>query len=86
MGSPAVPLNDTVVHILIFVGTAIFSTGVAWGTLARVRKDVDGIGRKVNTGERVAARRYHNISLAVMQVAPPSKESEISQLLKEECN
>lgn len=86
MSSPGVPVNDTLVHVLIFVAGLIFSAGIAWGTLARVRRDVDGIGRKVNEGERIAARRYHNCSLAILQAAPPEKESEISQLLKEECN
>jgi hypothetical protein len=79
-------MGDTLIHVLLVLVSVIFSAGVAWGTFNRMRKDIDGIGRKVNTGEKVAARRYHNISLAVMQVAPPAKESEISQLLKEECN
>ena len=79
-------MPDAVVHILLVLISCIFTAGVTWAQFNRMRKDVDGIGRKVNKGETVAARRYHNCSLAILQAAPPEKENEISQLLKEECN
>ena len=79
-------MPEAVVHVLLFIGGGIFSLGVSWANVKRMRKDIDGIGRKVNEGEKIAARRYHNCSLAIIQAAPEKKENEISQLLKEECN
>src|SRR5215475_960206 len=49
-------------------------------------EDLAGIGGKVNYNERVAARRYHNLTAAVMLAAPADKEDQIGQLLKEEAS
>jgi len=52
--------------------------------LQDTRNDLSGIGGKVAINERAAARRYHNLTAAVMLAAPADKENEVSSLLKEE--
>jgi len=76
-------MNENLVHVLIFVISTIFSAGAAWAIFKRQGRDINGIGRKVNQEQATAARRYHNISLAILISAPEAKESEISELLKE---
>ena len=76
-------MNDNLVHLLIFLFSASFSAGVAWGFVRGYGRDLTNVGRKVNGDREDAARRYHNLSLAILIAAPPSKESEISRLLKE---
>ena len=48
--------------------------------------DLKGIGIKVGYNERNAARRYHNLTAAVMMAAPIAKENEVARLLKEEAS
>lgn len=48
------------------------------------KEDLSGIGGKVGRNERDAARRYHNLTTAMMLAVPPDKESQVSGLLKEE--
>lgn len=49
-----------------------------------ILQDLSGIGRKVTQNEENASRRYHNLSLAIMNSCPAEKENEISHLMKEE--
>jgi hypothetical protein len=51
-----------------------------------LKADLSGIGSKVARDERAAARRYHNLSLAIMHSCPVDKENEVSHLMKEEGN
>lgn len=46
-------------------------------------RDVNGLGNRVRVNEDAAARRYHNISLAIIHAAPPNKETELCDLLHE---
>lgn len=48
--------------------------------------DIKGVGSKVQYIDRQGARRYHNLTTALMLAAPPTKESQISGLLKEEAS
>jgi hypothetical protein len=69
--------------LVIFIGSAIFSSGIAWGAFKRLQKDVNAIGRKINEGEKDALRRHHNVSMVLILVAPSEKEREIVELMKE---
>ena len=40
-------------ELLTAAGSVLFSAGVAWGTFQRVRRDVNGLGRKINTMEKL---------------------------------
>ena len=46
-------------------------------------RDLNGVGNRVRLNEDAAARRYHNLSMSLLIAAPTTKESEVSQLLKE---
>jgi hypothetical protein len=82
--------DDATATLAVAIAGYIFSMGAfyAWtsGAIKELKKDMNGIGRKVNDDETIAARRYHNISVAMVVCSPADKESEISSLLKEECN
>jgi hypothetical protein len=45
--------------------------------------DISGVGSKVGREQRDAARRYHNLTTAVILAAPPAKEQEIAEMLRE---
>ena len=70
-------------HVGTFVLGVAFSAGITYGLFQRMRKDVNAIGRKLNEGEKDALRRHHNVSMVLMLVAPPEKEREIVELMKE---
>jgi hypothetical protein len=46
-------------------------------------RDLNGVGNRVRRQDDMNAQRYHNLSMAAMIAAPPSKEAEISGLLRE---
>ena len=46
-------------------------------------RDINGIGGRLRQSEDIMRRRHQNISLAVVHAAPPNKEKEICELLKE---
>jgi hypothetical protein len=80
-------MDDATLHVLLpFVGV-VFSAGGFYVyvklSLKQVRTDINNIGRKVGDAEQNALRRHHNVSLVLMLAAPPSKEHEICELLKE---
>jgi hypothetical protein len=69
-------VNEVTVKIIyILVGT-IFAAGVAFGTFKRVRKDVNGIGKRQRAFE-------HNAKLAIMAACPPAERAAIAELLKD---
>lgn len=76
--------------------TALMKSTVAATVLTdeRMKSDIDRLGRKVNDADAKAtvlfkdagdkaAKRYHNLSMAVIHSAPPAKEKSITELLKE---
>lgn len=46
-------------------------------------RDLNGVGNRVRVNQDAAARRHQNISLAIVHAAPPNKEKELVELLKE---
>jgi hypothetical protein len=56
--------------IVIASVSAVFGAGVAWATLKRMGKDVNGIGRKVN-----------RLKDAALVFCPPEQRKEIAQFL-----
>ena len=61
-----------------------FGAGGAWFFIKQSRKDVNGLGAKVNAEIRQSARRHINLCLAAMVAAPDEKaRKEIAELLKE---
>ena len=52
-------------------------------TRVNLYRDVNGVGAAGRRHEDDAARRYHNLSMALLIAAPQGKESEVSKLLRE---
>lgn len=61
-----------------------FGAGGAWFLIRQSRKDVNGLGGKVNAEAKSNARRHHNTALALMLVAQNDEQrARIADLLKE---
>ncbi len=63
----------------------VFGAGGAYFLIQQSRKDVNGLGSKVNREAMKAARRHHNVSLSLMLLAPNDKalKQQIAEMLKE---
>jgi hypothetical protein len=65
--------------------TLAFGAGGAWFFIKQSRKDVNGLGAKVNAEIKTSARRHINIALALMLVAPTEEiRKKIADLLRED--
>jgi hypothetical protein len=66
---------------------AIFGGGIFYATtraeIASIKRDINGIGTRLRDSDEKAGRRYHNISLAMVVVAPLEKEKEVGDYLRE---
>lgn len=61
-----------------------FGAGGAWFFIKQSRKDVNGLGAKVNHEIRQSARRHINLCLALMLTASDESERQkVADLLKE---
>ena len=58
---------------IVFVGLKTY-----W-TVAQLRRDLNGLGRKVES----VSRKYSNVSLALMHLASKDEQKHIEELLKE---
>lgn len=85
-------------HLVIEGVGIVFAAGIFYATVKTslhnlkdemvrdrqcTKEDVDGIGKKVNDSDAKAARRYHNVSMAIIHGAPTEKEASITHMLKE---
>ena len=80
--------DEAKVAIVTFLVTMIFGAGglIMWIriSLADMRKDMNGIGNKMNSDRAAALRRHHNTTLAIVRLAVVAREKNICELLKEE--
>jgi hypothetical protein len=71
-------------ELLKLLAMLAFGMGGAWFFIKQSRKDVNGLGYKVNAEIRQSARRHINVALCLMLVAPDdATRKKISDLLKE---
>jgi hypothetical protein len=70
---------DTLYHLLYFA----FGAGGAYALLKQNRKDVDGVGRKVNNEISKSSVRHQNITIALMLMASDEQKDKIADLMKE---
>ncbi len=68
---------------LYFALSIAFGAGGMYYLVRQSRKDVNGLGRKVNQEINRAAMRHQNLTVALMVLAPESKRERIAELLKE---
>lgn len=75
--------ETTMVESVLAMATMIFAAGGLYFTVQQGRRDINGIGRKVNTAVSRAERRYNRVSLALMYVCTEAQKKEVLQLLQE---
>ena len=71
--------------LLEFLGSLAFGAGGAYFLIKQSRKDVNGLGSKVNAEVRTSATRHQNVTLALMLLASGDKEKakQVADMLKE---
>jgi hypothetical protein len=70
---------------LKFLASLAFGAGGAWFLIKQSRKDVNGLGAKVNKEVSVSARRHINTALSLMLLAPSDEiRSKLVDLLRED--
>jgi hypothetical protein len=68
-----------------FLISLAFGAGGAWFLIKQSRKDVNGLGNKVNFEIKQTSRRYVNVTLALMLLAPDDfVRRKIAELLRED--
>jgi hypothetical protein len=69
-----------------WLGSLAFGAGGAWFLIKQSRKDVNGLGNKVNGEIKKTERRHHNTTVAIMHLAAGDKElsARVAELLKED--
>lgn len=70
--------------LAVLVVTTIFSAGGFFYMVKRMRRDMNGIGKRLADTIANEARRHHNLGLAVMAGAPEDKRTEIASLIRED--
>jgi len=70
-------------EVLYYLMALAFGAGGAYVLLKQSRKDVNGVGRKLNDELARSATRHHNVSLALMLLAGDEHREKVSELLKE---
>ncbi len=65
---------------------AIFGGGVFYATtraeIAQLKKDINGLGVRLRDESKSNSDAFHNISLAMVVIAPVEKEKEVCDFLK----
>ena len=71
--------------LLEFLGSLAFGAGGAYFLIKQSRKDVNGLGNKVNVEVRKSATRHQNVTLALMLLASGDEEKakRVADMLKE---
>ena len=76
-------MNPSDATVLYYLMTLAFGAGGAYFLIKQSRKDVNGLGRKVNAEISRSARRHQNISVALMLLASDEQKEKIADLLRE---
>lgn len=71
------------VQALYYTLSLAFGAGGAYFLIKQSRKDVNGLGRKVNREISRSSARHQNITLALMLLAPEAQKEQIANLLRE---
>lgn len=66
------------------IAALIFAAGGIYWRIGQMRRDQNGIGSKVNAVTLRADRRFHNVSLILMEMEEDqAKRSRLADLLRE---
>jgi hypothetical protein len=73
--------HSMVAELLIALFSLAFGAGGAYFALKQGRKDVNGLGRKVNSESTKSETRYNRLCLALMLVCDPQQKNKIASIL-----
>lgn len=74
-------LPSVISELLIGLFTLTFGAGGAYFALKQGRKDVNGLGRKVNSELVKSETRYNRLCLALMLICDPAQKNKIASIL-----
>jgi hypothetical protein len=63
--------------------TLAFGAGGAYFLVKQSRKDVNGLGRKMNAEIKASSLRHQNVAVALMLIAPEGQREKVAELLKD---
>lgn len=66
----------------VLLGLA-FGAGSVYFMILQGKRDVNGLGRKMNEEIKTSQRRHFNTSLALLCICNPEQRDKIARLLKE---
>lgn len=69
------------VTIGIFLITAVFQAGMVFAAFRRLKKDVDGVGRKVNRMDEDRRRQAVMTVIVLMRISTKITDQELADLL-----
>jgi hypothetical protein len=76
--------NEAAVALLIFVLGLAFSAGIYVASARAARKQINGLGGRVNRVQEQANRRMDRLALALVHVCPEARREELLRLLLED--
>jgi c-di-AMP phosphodiesterase-like protein len=74
---------DVIYELLSAAFGTAFGAGGAYFMIKQSRRDVNGLGRKMNSEIKRSQARWQNLSLALMTICTAEQRREIADLLKE---
>ncbi|MGH9744734.1 MAG: hypothetical protein ACRD59_01320 [Candidatus Acidiferrales bacterium] len=74
---------DVSIQGLGYLLSLAFGAGGAYFLIKQSRKDVNGLGRKMNAEIKRSQARWQNLSLALMFVCTEAQREKIAEMLKE---
>lgn len=77
-------MNDAYAALAIFLLGVAFTAGVYVASARAARKQINGLGGRVNRVQEHANRRIDRVALAMVHICPDAKREELLKILLEE--
>lgn len=77
-------MNEAVVAALIFLLGVAFTAGVYVASARAARKQINGLGGRVNRVQDHANRRIDRVTMAMVHICPDAKREELVKILLED--
>lgn len=74
-------MNEAIAALAIFALTVAFAAGTYVASWHFARKQINGLGGRVNHGFDKAHTRMDRLTLALVHLAPPEQREEVIRLL-----
>jgi hypothetical protein len=77
-------MNEAVVGLGIFLLGVAFTAGAYAASARAARKQINGLGGRVNRVQEHANKRIDRVTLAMVHIAPENKREELLRILLED--